>query len=54
MSHKYLFKSERLGFRVWTKGDLHEFAEINADKDVMEHFPRPRQLKKPKNLLIDL
>ena len=41
MSPKYIFKSERLGFRVWTKEDLHEFGEINADKDVMEHFPRP-------------
>ena len=41
MNSKYVFKSERLGFRVWTKGDLHEFGEINADKDVMEYFPRP-------------
>ena len=41
MNSKYIFKSERLGFRVWNKGDLHEFGEINADKDVMEHFPRP-------------
>ena len=39
MSHKYLFKSERLGFRVWIKGDLHEFGELNADKDVMKCFP---------------
>ena len=41
MSNKYIFKSERLGFRVWTKGDLLAFSKINADPDVMEHFPRP-------------
>jgi RimJ/RimL family protein N-acetyltransferase len=38
---RYVFKSERLGFRVWTKEDLLEFSEINADADVMEHFPKP-------------
>ena len=41
MKIKYLFKSERLGFRNWTKNDLPEFAKINADLDVMEHFPKP-------------
>ncbi len=38
---KYVFQSERLGFRTWTKDDLFEFSEINADADVMEHFPKP-------------
>ncbi len=37
----YIFKSERLGFRNWTQEDLPEFAKINADPDVMEHFPKP-------------
>ena len=37
---KYLFTSERLGFRNWTKDDLPEFAKMNADKEVMEHFPK--------------
>ena len=36
---KYLFKSERLGFRKWRKEDFEEFAKLNADEDVMEHFP---------------
>lgn len=35
----YLFRSERLGFRNWTKADLNEFAAMNADIDVMEYFP---------------
>lgn len=36
---KYLFTSERLGFRNWTEDDLPEFAKMNADSKVMEHFP---------------
>lgn len=35
----YLFTSERLGFRNWSEDDLQEFAEMNADPEVMEHFP---------------
>jgi len=41
MKDKYLFKSERLGFRNWSVDDLTEFAKINADLEVMEHFPKP-------------
>ncbi|WP_121665299.1 GNAT family N-acetyltransferase [Mesonia aquimarina] len=41
MKKEYIFKSERLGFRNWTENDLDEFAKINADLDVMKHFPRP-------------
>lgn len=37
----YIFKSERLGFRNWTENDLTEFGKINADLEVMEHFPKP-------------
>jgi RimJ/RimL family protein N-acetyltransferase len=45
MSNKYIFKSARLGFRVWTKADLLAFSKINADTDVMEHFPSPLSVK---------
>ena len=38
---KYLFTSQRLGFRPWGKDDLEEFAVMNADPEVMEHFPKP-------------
>ncbi|MEM9821562.1 MAG: GNAT family N-acetyltransferase [Bacteroidota bacterium] len=41
MEKNYLFKSERLGFRNWRQTDLSEFAALNADPDVMEHFPKP-------------
>ncbi len=37
---KYIFQSERLGFRTWRKEDLEEFAKLNSDKEVMEHFPK--------------
>ena len=41
MKNSYLFKSERLGFRNWVNEDLIEFAKINANPEVMEHFPKP-------------
>ncbi|MTI32338.1 GNAT family N-acetyltransferase [Xanthovirga aplysinae] len=40
MEKVYIFKSERLGFRNWSKDDLTTFAEMNADPEVMEHFPK--------------
>lgn len=39
MTNKYLFTSERLGFRNWSIEDLDEFVQLNADPKVMEHFP---------------
>jgi RimJ/RimL family protein N-acetyltransferase len=41
VNDKYIFTSDRLGFRNWHAGDLAEFARMNADVDVMEHFPKP-------------
>lgn len=38
--NRYIFKSERLGFRNWEKEDIAEFAKLNSDDDVMEHFPK--------------
>ncbi|SDL70451.1 Protein N-acetyltransferase, RimJ/RimL family [Salinimicrobium catena] len=39
--HNYLFTSQRLGFRSWTHDDLDQFAAMNADEEVMKHFPKP-------------
>jgi RimJ/RimL family protein N-acetyltransferase len=36
---KYLFTSERLGFRNWIDADLPKIAAINANEDVMQYFP---------------
>jgi len=41
LKNQYLLTSARLGFRNWRESDLSEFAKINADPDVMEHFPKP-------------
>lgn len=36
---KYLFTSERLGFRKWEKSDLEPFSAMCADPEVMKYFP---------------
>lgn len=36
---KYLFTSDRLGFRNWALTDIDKMHEINSDKKVMEFFP---------------
>ena len=36
---KYLFKSDRLGFRNWQDNDLGELLSINQDLEVMRFFP---------------
>lgn len=40
MNKEYVFKSERLGFRLWLDDDLEDFTELNSDSEVMEHFPK--------------
>jgi RimJ/RimL family protein N-acetyltransferase len=34
-------RTERLLLRAWRPSDLEAFAELNADPEVMEHFPAP-------------
>ena len=51
MNTNYLFKSERLGFRNWNQKDIAEFSEINADLDVMQHFPKPLSVKETTALI---
>lgn len=40
----YLFKSERLGFRVWKKSDLAYYISMNSDQEVMRYFPEEFRL----------
>lgn len=54
MKNKYLFESNRLGFRNWTNQDLNEFAKINADAQVMKHFPNPLSSKETAEFLLRL
>ncbi len=39
MSDKYLFASERLGFRNWIDSDIPKMVDISSNPDVMEFFP---------------
>ncbi|WP_338766510.1 GNAT family N-acetyltransferase [Bernardetia sp. ABR2-2B] len=39
MKNKYIFKSQRLGFRNWQNTDTEKLFALNSDKDVMEFFP---------------
>lgn len=54
MKSDYIFKSERLGFRNWHQNDLIEFAKINADLKVMEHFPNPLNSKETSDFILRL
>lgn len=40
MTTPYLFTSDRLGFRTWLPKDLAPLAEMCADPEVMQHFPK--------------
>ena len=51
LKSRYIFTSERLGFRDWNDDDLDEFAEINADPKVMEHFPKPLTREETKGFI---
>jgi len=51
MKKEYIFTSERLGLRNWLENDLEEFAKINADKEVMKHFPKTLTKDESLNLI---
>ncbi len=42
---KYLFTSERLGFRTWQDSDLSDMHEISSNPVVMEFFPSTQNLQ---------
>ena len=37
---KYLFESERLGFRHWLESDTDPFVMMNKNAEVMRYFPQ--------------
>jgi RimJ/RimL family protein N-acetyltransferase len=51
MIEKYLFKSERLGFRTWADNDLESMAAINSDPEVMKFFPNTQAKEHTKNFI---
>jgi RimJ/RimL family protein N-acetyltransferase len=54
MPPEYLFTSDRLGFRKWTLDDLNAFAALNADTEVMEHFPKTLTKEETKAFILRL
>ncbi len=49
--NQYIFITKRLGFRNWRHSDIKEFAKINADSEVMEHFPNTLSEKETENFI---
>jgi len=54
LSKNYIFKSQRLGFRAWRDEDLNDFAAINANPTVMEHFPSTLNREETADLIVRL
>jgi len=48
---KYIFTSERLGFRNWSIEDLSEFSKMNSDVQVMEHFPEVMNIEETEDTI---
>lgn len=53
-TNQYIFKSERLGFRNWIEDDLEEFSKLNADVQVMEHFPATLSKEEVREFIVKL
>lgn len=51
MNNKYIFTSQRLGFRNWQFSDTEKLFKLNSDKDVMEFFPFLPSLEQTKALI---
>lgn len=48
---RYLFTSERLGFRNWVPADLTSLQAINSDSEVMEFFPSKYTLEQTESFI---
>lgn len=51
MNNKYIFKSQRLGFRNWKDADTEQLFALNIDKEVMEFFPYLPSLAQTKEFM---
>lgn len=51
MNSKYLFTSQRLGFRNWKESDIIPFTKMNSDLEVMQYFPQPLSREETINLI---
>lgn len=48
---EYLIQTQRLGLRQWLPTDREPFIAMNADPEVMEHFPEPYSEEKTDKML---
>jgi RimJ/RimL family protein N-acetyltransferase len=48
---KHLLETNRLRLRRWTSNDLEPFAALNADPEVMRHFPATLSLDQTKSFI---
>ncbi|HMV41047.1 MAG TPA: GNAT family N-acetyltransferase [Leptospiraceae bacterium] len=48
---KYLFESERHGFRKWRESDVSRFTNMNSDLEVMRYFPQLLSREESINLI---
>lgn len=46
LANKFIFTSDRLGFRTWHPDDLEPYREMNTDTEVMKYFPKDFWLDK--------
>jgi RimJ/RimL family protein N-acetyltransferase len=51
LNNKYIFNSQRLGFRTWKASDTDKLFAINSDKEVMEFFPHLPSLEQTKDFI---
>lgn len=52
IGHGHELRTERLRLRRWREADRAPFAQMNADPEVMEHFPAPLT-RRVSDLLVD-
>lgn len=51
---KYLFTSNRLGFRNWETDDIPQIVAISADPEVMKYFPAPATREQTKEFVLKM
>lgn len=51
MNNKYIFTSQRLGFRNWKDSDTDKLFSLNSDHEVMEFFPHLPSFEQTKGLI---
>jgi RimJ/RimL family protein N-acetyltransferase len=51
LNNKYIFTSQRLGFRNWKFSDTDKLFALNSDEEVMEFFPSLPSLEQTKNFI---